>query len=115
MVDEVRGSHLPAQVKVTFYLPVKDNDGRDLSTEIADVEDACYDAFGAWTFVGYIRGAWRMRESGARRVDTSAVYSIAVTENCVAELEGILRAFKRRTGQEAIYMKLATRVEIRLL
>ncbi len=115
MADEPRDSDPPPQVKVTFYLPVKDNDGRDLSIEIADVEDACYAAFGAWTFVGYIRGAWRMRESGARRVDTSAVYSIVVTENRVADVEEILRTFKRRTGQEAIYMEFATRVEIRFL
>lgn len=115
MVDEPRESDVSAQVKVTFYLPVKDNDGRDLGLEIGEVEDACYQAFGAWTFVGYIRGAWRMQRSGTRRIETSAVYSIVVTEARVAEIEAILRTFKRKTTQEAIYMELAPQVETRFL
>jgi hypothetical protein len=36
-------------VKVTFFLPLKDNDGRDLSREIGEVEDECFLEFGAWT------------------------------------------------------------------
>ncbi len=30
--------HTMAPVKATFFLPVKDNDGRDLGSEIAAVE-----------------------------------------------------------------------------
>ncbi len=50
-------------VKATFYLPLHDNDGRDLYAEIQAVEDECFVAFGVWTQVGFFKGAWRM-ESG---------------------------------------------------
>lgn len=33
-------------VKATFFLPLRDNDNRDLSGEISEVEDACFLAFG---------------------------------------------------------------------
>jgi hypothetical protein len=45
-----------ADVKATFYLPLKDNDGRSLTAEISAVEDACFEAFGAWTLTGYFQG-----------------------------------------------------------
>jgi hypothetical protein len=45
-----------AQVKTTFLLPVRDNEGRDLADELAEVEAACFVAFGAFTFSGYIQG-----------------------------------------------------------
>jgi len=41
-----------ADVKATFCLPLKDNDGRTLAAEIGLVEDACFEAFGAWTLTG---------------------------------------------------------------
>lgn len=103
-----------AQVKATFYLPLKDNDGRDLAGSIAEVEDRCFVAFGAWTLVGFFKGVWRMA-SGQRAVDTSAVYSIVLEENRLPELEMILREFKAQTSQESIYLEIEHHVELRLL
>lgn len=103
-----------AQVKATFYLPLKDNDGRDLDEEIAEVEDRCFIAFGAWTQLGFYKGVWRM-ESGQRAIDTSAIYSIILAEDRLEELEVILRDFKARTSQEAIYLEIEHHVELRLL
>lgn len=103
-----------AQVKATFYLPLKDHDGRDLAEPIAEVEDRCFVAFGAWTLVGFFKGAWRTG-SGHRAVDTSAVYSIVLEEGRLPELEAILRHFKSGTSQEAIYLEIEHHVELRLL
>ena len=55
-------SYMPTKLlKATFYLPLKDNDGRDLSEEIARIEEACFLDFGAWTLSGYFKGVWRMQ------------------------------------------------------
>lgn len=103
-----------AQVKATFYLPLKDNDGRDLSGSITEVEDRCFVAFGAWTLVGFFKGVWRMA-TGQRSVDTSAVYSLVLEKDRLGELEEILRDFKAATAQEAIYLEIEHHVELRLL
>ena len=102
------------QVKATFYLPLKDNDGRDLSEEIAQVEEACYLAFGAWTLSGYFKGVWRM-QSGEQKIDTSAVYTIVLPKNRIRALEAILKTFKAKTQQEAIYLEIEHDVDVRFL
>ena len=101
-------------VKATFFLPLRDNDGRDLGEEIGTVEDECFLAFGAWTLSGYFKGVWRM-ESGERRIDTSAAYMVIVEEGDIAELEEILRRFKAKTTQEAIFLEVEHDVDLRLL
>jgi hypothetical protein len=102
------------RIKATFYLPLKDNDGRDLIEEITEVEDRCFIAFGAWTLVGFFKGVWRIA-SGDRAVDTSAVYSMVLEQDRLPQLEQILRGFKSRTSQEAMYLEIEHNVELRLL
>jgi hypothetical protein len=102
------------RVKATFFLPLRDNDGRDLSDEIAEVEDECFLQFGAWTLSGYFRGVWRMK-TGDRRVDVSAAYMVVVEPEQVETLEGILRRFKSRTTQEAIYLEIEHDIDIRMI
>ena len=94
-----------ARVKATFYLPVKDNGGRDLQAEIASVEDRCFEEFGGWTMSGYFRGTWRM-QTGERALDTSAVYQVILEEMELVTLEKILLSFKANTNQEAIYFEV---------
>jgi hypothetical protein len=103
-----------ALVKATFFLPLRDNDGRDLVEDIGVVEDECFLAFGAWTFSGFFKGVWRM-ESGERRIDSSAAYMVIVNERDIAELEEILRRFKAKTTQEAIFLEVEHDVDLRLL
>ena len=102
------------QIKATFYLPLKDNDGRNLSEEIAQVEEACYLAFGAWTLSGYFKGVWRM-ESGEQKVDTSAVYTIVLPQGRIRGLEAILKKFKAKAQQEAIYLEIEHDVDVRFV
>lgn len=103
-----------ADVKATFYLPLKDNDERPLLSEIGAVEDACYEAFGAWTLTGLFQGAWKMK-TGERKMDTSAVYMIVMAETRVSELEDILRSFKARTRQESLFLEIERNVDVRFL
>ncbi len=103
-----------AEVKATFFLPLKDNDERPLVAEISGIEDACYEAFGGWTLTGFFQGVWRMK-SGERRMDTSAVYMIVLGEERLPDLEAILRAFKAKTQQEAILLEVERNVDVRFL
>ncbi len=103
-----------ALVKATFFLPLRDNDGRELGEEISAVEDECFLLFGAWTLAGFFKGVWRM-ESGERQVDTSAAYMVIVEENQLDELEGLLKRFKAGTTQEAIFLEVEHDIDLRLL
>ena len=42
------------QVKALFYISLKDNDGRDLTAEIEDLQTDLYVRFAGWTFLGYV-------------------------------------------------------------
>ena len=102
------------QVKATFLLPLKDNEGQDLAEAIGEAEAACFIAFGAFTFSGYVKGTWKM-ETGERQQDTSALYWIVMDEQKLPELEAILRRFKARANQEAMYLEIEHRVDVRFL
>lgn len=101
-------------VKATFFLPLRDNNNRDLSAEINEVEDECFLIFGAWTLAGHFKGVWRM-EGGEQRIDTSAAYMVVLPEDQLEELVAILQRFKAQTTQEAIYLEVEHDVDLRLI
>lgn len=103
-----------AKVKALFYLPLKDNDGRDLGVEIEDVRTELYVRFVGWTFFGYVKGAYRMAD-GSQALDESGAYVVVLDETRIPELEQILRDFKGKTLQEAIYLEIQRDVDVRLL
>lgn len=103
-----------AQVKALFYLPITDNDGRDLRDEIEEAREEVYNRFEAWSFVGYVRGAWRMMD-GEQAIDESHAYVIVLEESRLSELEEVLLAFKQKTMQEAMYLEIQRNIEVRLL
>lgn len=100
--------------KTTFFLPLVDNDGRDLSAEQQAVRKKVYDLFDGWTFIGYVEGAFRMND-GTQALDRSAAYVVVMDEKRVDELEAVLREFKSKTLQEAIYLEIQRGVEFRFL
>ena len=103
-----------ALAKAFFLLPLRDNDGRDLSTEIAEVRTELYARFAAWTLEGFVEGAYQMSDA-TQAMDRSAKYMIFLDETRIGELEEVLRDFKRKTTQEKIYLELQRNVEIRLI
>jgi hypothetical protein len=103
-----------AQVKALFYLPMRDNDGRDLTTEIRQVELKLYALFGGWTFRGDVRGAYRM-DDGTLSEDVNAAYEVILDEARVSDLEQALRDFRRGTLQESIYLEIQHNIDVRFL
>ncbi|MBX9625409.1 MAG: hypothetical protein K2X82_16505 [Gemmataceae bacterium] len=99
-----------AKVKATFYLPTRDNDGRDLVPGHKAVENGVYDLCDGWTYTGYVDGAYRMAD-GSPSFDRSRAYIAVMDEPAVAALKELLRAFKSATLQEAIYLEVQHGVE----
>ena len=100
--------------KATFFLPLLDNDGRDLSVEQQVVRKEVFRLFDGWTLLGYFEGPFRMQD-GTQALDRSAAYVVVLDEGRIDELEVVLRAFKAKTLQEAIYLEIQRGVEFRFL
>jgi hypothetical protein len=103
-----------ASVKALFYLPLKDNDGRELTEEIEDARTELYARFGGWTFQGYVQGAFRMPD-GSQSMDVSAAYVVILDESRLETLEEVLRRFRERTLQAVIYLEIQRDVEMRFV
>jgi hypothetical protein len=103
-----------AKVKAIFYLPLKDNNGRDLTTEIEDAKIELYLRFVGWTFLGYVKGAYQMAD-GSQALDECGSYMVVLEESRVNELEQVLRDFKSKTLQEAIYLEIQRDVDVRFV
>lgn len=99
-----------AKVKATFYLPVRDNDGRDLVPGHQAVEDGVYELCAGWTSTGYVDGAYRMADGSPSR-DRSRAYVAGLDDSRVDALKELLRAIKSSTLQEAIYLEVQHGVE----
>ncbi len=97
-----------------FFIPIKDNDGRDLTAEKDDLEMELYLRFVGWTFLGFVKGAYRMTD-GTRVLDEHRSYAIILDESRLPEVEDVLREFMDQTTQEAIYLEVQYNVEMRLV
>jgi len=103
-----------AQVKLVFFLPILDNDGRNLSEERSDAKDDLYLQFVAWTRLGIVQGAYRMAD-GAKKLDDHHAYAVLLDEMLIPNVEDVLRRFKSKTLQEAIYLEVQYHVDMRLI
>src|SRR5438128_11740871 len=103
-----------AQLKATFYLPIKDNDGRDLTTEIEEVRDELFARFNGWTYLGRVQGSWRMA-GGKESHDESQAYAVILDDSKLPELKQVLHTFKNKTTQEAVYLELDRDIEAQFL
>ena len=103
-----------ANVKAVVFLPVRDNDGRDLTAERQAAEDDLFMIYLGWTFLGMVQGAYRMTD-GSRAIDDHRAYAIMTEETGLPDIEDVLRRFKGKTSQEAIYMEVQYNVEMRLI
>lgn len=103
-----------ARVKALVFLPLADNDGRDLTAERDEVEDALFLRFDGWTGLGVVQGAYRMAD-GRKAVDHHFVFAVVLDDALLPELEGIVRAFKAKTTQEAIYLEVQYNTDVRFI
>jgi hypothetical protein len=103
-----------AVVKAVFLLPVQDNDGSDLTAAIDEVRNRLFALFGGWTLEGSVSGSFRMPD-GSEKIDVCAKHMVFLDESRLPELEQVLRDFKAKTTQAAIYLEVQRDAEIRLL
>ena len=82
-----------AQVKMVFYLPLRDNDGRGLHAEIDDVEMELVTRFGGWTLIAVVKGMYMMADK-TPVYDESNAYAVVTDENRIPEVESLLLVFK---------------------
>jgi hypothetical protein len=103
-----------AKVKALFFIPLKDNDGRDLRAEREELEAELYLRFVGLTSLGAVKGAFRMAD-GSQAIDESNSYMVVLEESRIGELEEVIRDFKAKTQQEAIYLEIQRSVEFRFV
>jgi hypothetical protein len=103
-----------ARVKALFYIRLRDNDGQSLAQETADLELELYARFVGWTLQGQIKGTYRMPD-GSRSLDVSGAYVVILEESRVSELEQVLRDFRSKTQQDAIYLEIQRDVDVRMI
>ena len=112
-------------VKITFLIPLADNDGRDLRDEIALLDADLANAVGGYTkhpATGAWAGTVDHRGTGVH-FDNSWAYFVTLDGRCDAdqpqrELDRLLRCvrwFKDRTFQESIYLDICRNVEVRFI
>ena len=94
-----------AKVKAVFFLPLRDNDGRDLDAEIKAVEVELYATVVGFTRSGDVTGAYQMAD-GSIAEDASREYFVVLDESRLDELKDVVRRFKAKTTQEAIYFEV---------
>lgn len=103
-----------AQVKLVFYLPLRDNDGRELANEIDEVEMELVTRFGGWTLTAVVKGMYLMADKTPVH-DESNAYAVVTGDDRIAVVEAILLAFKAKTTQEAIYFEVQYNTDVRFL
>src|SRR5690348_4614618 len=103
-----------ATVKALFYIPLRDTDGRRLVSETDDLEIELFLRFAGWTFLGDVKGAYKMAD-GTRALDESGAYFVVLDESRLGELEQALRDFKAKTQQESIYLEVQRDVDVRFI
>src|SRR5437899_151788 len=92
-------------VKAVFYLPLRDNDGRELRLEIDDVELEMVFRFGGWSLTSVVKGMYLMADKLPVFDDLNA-YAVVTDESRLQELRDLLLDFKAKTIQEAIYFEV---------
>ncbi len=97
----------------SFTLPLRDNDGADVSAVHDRAENAILDAFGAFTKVP-VSGAWRDEKSGEIYRDESARYEIGADWNPEQRqtLEDLAQSFGHEAGQIAVAVQHGDRLAI---
>jgi hypothetical protein len=94
-----------AKVKSVFFLPLRDNDGRTLQAEIDEAEFELYSTFVGFTCSGTVRGTYQMADR-SKAEDTCLEYFVVLDETRLDELKDVLRRFKAKTTQEALYFEV---------
>lgn len=93
-----------AAVRVLFYLPLADNDGRDLGAEIDAVRKELWVRFSAYTFEGRVEGTYLMavREAIEKQIEALVAAEVMTAQALSNALFGPTGLFGKlaKTEQE---------------
>lgn len=88
-------------------IPLTDNDGAPFSAATIDsIRDDIFAAFHGWTIEGTVKGAYRMRATGQKRVEDLLKVSIVLDAAQTRELEEMVGRWCGRLGQEVMLLKI---------
>lgn len=100
-------------LKATFLVPLRDNDGRVLSSEIALLNADLRARFGGYTHYGApTSGTWTGEDGRVVRDSCFCYWVLLETEACVGALKAILLEFKKQTLQQEVYLEVTRDVEV---
>ena len=98
------------EVAKSAYFPSIRNDSSFL--HLTDTQ--LIEIFGGWSLTGVIKGVYMMSNM-TPAFDESNAYSIVTDEARIADVEALLRDFKSKTTQEAIYFEVVYNTDVRFL
>ena len=94
--------------EATVLIPLTANDGTPFPPEALDaICNEIFDTFHGWTIEGTVTGAYPMQATGQKRVEELLKVSIILDASRVAQLEGLVRQWCARLGQEVMLLKVA--------
>jgi hypothetical protein len=94
-----------------IYIPLTFNDGTKVPEgTIRSICQEMYDAYNGWTMEGKVKGAYRMRSTGKKRVEELMKASLILDESQIPELEGLVARWCARLGQETMLLKITDTV-----
>jgi hypothetical protein len=91
-----------------LLVPLAFNDGSAIpqATLLAILEEL-YGAFGGWTVAGEVEGAYRMQQTGQKKVEKLLQVWVAVAEAQLPLLREMVGKFGALLGQEMMYLEIA--------
>jgi hypothetical protein len=97
--------------RVTLLIPLTFNDGTKVPEATLDsIEEEIYVAFNGWAVVGEVKGAYRMQQTGQKRVERLLQVWVVVAEAEVPLLRRMVAKFGALLGQELMYFEVADSV-----
>jgi hypothetical protein len=93
--------------EAAVLVPLTYNDGsRVPRSTLASVQEELFREFGGWTVEGTVKGAYRMRETGKKRVERSLKISVVLDGSQVPDLEAMVARWCAELGQEVMLLKI---------
>ena len=87
--------------RITLLVPLAFNDGTVIPQEtLLSLLEEMYAAFGGWTVAGQVEGAYRMQQTGEKKVEKLLHVWIVVEETQLSLLRQMVGRFGALLGQE---------------
>lgn len=94
--------------RVTLLIPLTFNDGSEVPSEVMQsIRGELLIAFGGWTIVGTVEGAYRMQATGQEQMDRLLHVWVVIEDDRIDELKSMVARWGKLFGQEAMYFETA--------